>query len=219
LLSVSGAWPWLALAGLGFFHGVNPAMGWLFAVALGLYRKSERVVLLSLLPIAAGHAVAIASVAVLFLVLGTLIDFQVIGFISGVVLIAWAMWHAIYGHRHRVRIGMQTGLVGLGLWSFIMAAAHGAGLMLIPAILPLCIGGLSGQGMMADGLAIALAAVALHMFAMLFATGLTATLVYRWLGLAILKSAWINFDILWTAMLTLAGAWLIAINVELAALW
>jgi hypothetical protein len=218
LLSVSGAWPWLALAGLGFFHGINPAMGWLFAVALGLYRKSERAVLLSLLPIAAGHAIAIASVAVLFLLLGTLVDFRVIGFLSGAVLIAWAMWHALYGHRHRVRIGMQTGLVGLGVWSFIMATAHGAGLMLIPALLPLCSGGLSSQSLMAGGLSIALAAVALHMVAMLFATGLTAILVYHWLGLAILKSAWINFDFLWTAMLTLAGAWLIAINVGGAAL-
>src|SRR6266702_1087010 len=96
-------WPWLALAGLGFFHGINPAMGWLFAVALGLHRRSGAVVLLSLLPIALGHA--------------------------------------IYGHRHRLRVGMQTGLAGLALWSFLMASAHGAGLMLIPVLIPLCLSG------------------------------------------------------------------------------
>ena len=214
MLSISGAWPWLALAGLGIFHGVNPAMGWLFAVALGLYRKSERMVLLSLFPIAAGHAMAIATTAILFLLLGTLVDFRAISLVSGAVLIAWAIWHALYGHRHRVRFGMQTGLLGLGAWSFIMASAHGAGLMLIPALLPLCIGGPSGQSLMAGGISIALAAVALHMATMLLATGLTAILVYQWLGLAILKKAWINFDLLWTVMLTLAGAWLMATSLR-----
>src|SRR5438552_1747665 len=140
-------WPWLALAGLGFFHGINPAMGWLFAVALGLHRKSQRIVFLSLVPIAIGHALAIAAVVALVLLLGAVIDFRLIALASGLALIAWAIWHALYGHRHRVRIGMQTGLLGLAVWSFLMASAHGAGLMLIPALLPLCISDMQGHGL------------------------------------------------------------------------
>src|SRR5919204_398783 len=93
-------WPWLALAGLGLFHGLNPAMGWLFAVALGLHRRSRRIVLLSWIPIALGHAAAVALVLVLVL---------------------------------------TTGLAGLALWSFLMSSAHGAGLMLVPVLLPFCL--------------------------------------------------------------------------------
>src|SRR5439155_5400432 len=90
LLSVSLLWPWLVLAGLGFFHGINPAMGWLFAVALGLNRKSQRIVFLSLIPIALGHALAIATVVAVVLALGIIIDLSSLALISGLALIAWA---------------------------------------------------------------------------------------------------------------------------------
>jgi hypothetical protein len=206
---VSVAWPWLVLASLGFFHGVNPAMGWLFAVALGLHRKSERIVIISLIPIALGHALAVAVVVALVLLLGTIVDLGSLALISGIVLVGWAIWHALYGHRHRVRIGMQTGLLGLALWSFLMALAHGAGLMLMPALLPLCTPAMQDHGFIEGPLPIALAAVGVHTAAMLVATGTIAIVVYHWLGLAILKRAWINFDYLWVAMLTLAGLLLI----------
>ena len=207
-------WPWLVLAGLGLFHGINPGMGWLFAVALGLHRKSQRVVLLSLIPIALGHALAIAAFIALVMVVGAVIDLGIVAIISGLALIVWAIWHALYGHRHRVRIGMQTGLLGLGVWSFLMASAHGAGLMLIPAFLPLHAAHMHEHGIVAGSLPIAIAAVALHTAAMLFATGTIAILVYRWLGVAILKRAWINFDILWTLMLIFAGMLVIWANVQ-----
>src|SRR5215475_7577472 len=106
-------WPWLALAGLGLFHGLNPAMGWLFAVALGLHRGSQRIVLLSLLPIAVGHAAAVAAVLLAVLALGLVIDHTILIRLAAIVLIAWAAWHALYGHQRRVRVGMQTGLLGL----------------------------------------------------------------------------------------------------------
>src|SRR6266852_932885 len=131
-------WPWLALAGLGLFHGINPAMGWLFAVALGLNRGSRRVVLLSLVPIALGHAAAVAAVLLAVLTLGLMLDHAMLMRAAAVLLIGWALWHAIYGHRQRLRVGMQTGLAGLVLWSFLMASAHGAGLMLVPILLPIC---------------------------------------------------------------------------------
>jgi hypothetical protein len=209
LLSLNEALPWLTLVGLGLFHGINPAMGWLFAVALGLHRRSEHIVWLALLPIAFGHAVAIAIVVAIVMVLNTTLDLRLIAVTSGLVLIAWAVWHALYGHRHRVRIGMRTGLAGLAIWSFLMAMAHGAGLMVIPALLPLHAAHAHLHGALPGGLAIAALAVAVHSVAMLLTTGSLAILVYRWLGLAILKRAWINFDILWSAMLLLAGLVLI----------
>ena len=130
-------WPWLALVGLGLFHGINPAMGWLFAVALGLHRASRKVVLLSLVPIALGHAAAVAAVIAAVLALGFVIDHTLLIRLAAVVLIGWALWHLLYGHRRRVVVGMQTGMMGLALWSFLMASAHGAGLMLVPVLLKL----------------------------------------------------------------------------------
>ncbi|MBK1869338.1 hypothetical protein [Taklimakanibacter albus] len=205
------AWPWLTLAGLGAFHGLNPAMGWLFAVALGLHRKSFATVLLSLIPIAVGHALAIAVVAFLMAGAGMLIDPRLVRIVCGVLLIGWALYHWRYGHRHRVRVGMQAGFAGLALWSFLMASAHGAGLMLWPALGPLCfpeggVGGTSLRPFMA-----ALAGVSVHTLAMLTMTGLMATLVYAWLGLGVLRQAWFNIDALWIAALLVTGTILLVL--------
>src|SRR5215469_4990604 len=158
--------PWLAIVGLGLFHGVNPAMGWLFAVALGLHRHSQRVVLLSLMPIAVGHAVAVATVLMIILSLGLVLDWLILSRLTGVLLIGWAIWHALRRHRQRVRVGMRTGMAGLAVWSFLMASAHGAGLMLVPVIVPLC---LSGTTTLTAGgsLPTALAALAVHTATML----------------------------------------------------
>ena len=200
-------WPWLTLAGLGMFHGVNPAMGWLFAVALGQHRRSRRVVLLSLLPIAAGHAVSIAVVVAAVVALGIVIDQRIIRLAAGALLIAWAIYHALYGHRHRVRVGFQTGMAGLGLWSFLMATAHGAGLMLVPVLIPLGLASTPGREIMVAGsLPVSLAAIGVHTLAMLTVTGVIAVIVYEWLGLAFLRRGWINLDPLWTMALMGAGA-------------
>jgi hypothetical protein len=86
-------WPWLVLIALGAFHGLNPAMGWLFAVALGLYRHSRKVVLVSLIPIALGHAAAIAVVVYAVMALGTVIDAKAFRMLSGVLLIGWGLYH------------------------------------------------------------------------------------------------------------------------------
>src|SRR6185312_9363187 len=133
--------PWLILIALGAFHGLNPAMGWLFAVALGLYRQSRNVVLISLIPIALGHAASIAVVVYAVMGLGAAIDQRTFRIASGVLLIAWGLFHLAYGHRHRLRVGLSTGLLGLFAWSFVMATAHGAGMMLIPVLMPLELGG------------------------------------------------------------------------------
>ncbi len=207
---MTGLWPWLTLAGLGAFHGVNPAMGWLFAVALGQHRGSRRVVLLALLPIAAGHAVAVAVVVAAVVALGVLVDQRIIRLAAGALLIAWAIYHALYGHRHRVRVGMRTGMAGLALWSFLMATAHGAGLMLVPVLIPLSLAATPAREITASGsLPVSLAAIGVHTLAMLVVTGAIAVIVYEWLGLAFLRRGWINLDLLWTTALVGAGAFLL----------
>ncbi|TCR63624.1 hypothetical protein [Bosea sp. BK604] len=202
--------PWLVLAGLGAFHGLNPAMGWLFAVALGLNRDSRRAMWLSLLPIALGHALSVAVVVALVVALGMVVDPHLLRLISGTLLILWAAWHMLYGHRHRVRVGMQTGLAGLGLWSFLMATSHGAGLMLVPVIIPLCLAATPARELTAAGsLPVSLAAIGLHMAAMLAVTAAIAAAVFEWLGVGILRRGWINLDALWIAALTATGLSLI----------
>src|SRR3954447_15692522 len=131
-------WPWLVLAGLGVYHGLNPAMGWLFAVALGLHRKSRAVVLQSLIPLALGHALSIALVAGLVAAAGLVVDLSTLRIVAGAALLLWAAWQLLGAARPRARVGMQAGFAGLVLWSFLMAGAHGAGLMLAPALIPLC---------------------------------------------------------------------------------
>jgi hypothetical protein len=202
----SGIGPWLVLAGLGMYHGLNPAMGWLFAVALGLHRQSRAVVLWSLLPIALGHAASTLVVAALVLALGLVLDLALIRLLAGGALIGWGLYHWRYGHRHRVRFGMQTGYLGLGAWSFLMATAHGAGLMLLPALIALCLSGTPTAGLLAGAsLPVALAAVAVHGLAMLLVTGAIAIIVHGWLGLEFLRRGWINLDLLWTIALVVTG--------------
>jgi hypothetical protein len=207
---------WLVLVGLGAFHGVNPAMGWLFAVALGLHRGSRAVVLRSLAPIALGHALAVALVVFAVVALGHVVHPSGLAVAGGVVLIGWAVYHYLYGARHRVRVGMRTGMMGLALWSFLMASAHGAGLMLVPVLMPLARLGPAhhdhGAVSLAGGasVATALAAVGVHTGAMLAVTGAIAVVVYEWVGVGFLRRGWINLDLLWTAALVVAGAVLIA---------
>jgi hypothetical protein len=208
-------WSWLGLVGLGAFHGINPAMGWLFAVALGLHRRSLAVVLGSLIPIAFGHALAVALVAFAVVALDWVVPGRAVSIAAGVVLIAWAVYHRLYRSRHRVRVGMRTGMAGLGLWSFLMASAHGAGLMLVPILLAL--GRVDPSGRHPTGhpaasgsLSVALAAVGVHTLAMLAVTGVVAVVVYKWVGLAFLRRGWINLDLLWTVALLATGALLLA---------
>jgi hypothetical protein len=205
---MSEIWPWLVLAGLGAFHGLNPGMGWLFAVALGMHRHDRRVVLLSIAPIALGHALSVALVAALFVWVGLLIDPRALRIACGLVLIAWGLYHWAYGHRHRVRFGMQAGVVGLGVWSFLMATAHGAGFMLWPALMPLCTGAVA-ESEPAGPMTMALLGVGVHTLAMLIVTAAVAVAVYEWVGLEMLRHAWINVDLLWTFALLAAGAWLL----------
>ncbi|NRP20997.1 hypothetical protein LPJGGPFB_04256 [Ensifer adhaerens] len=198
-------WPWLSLAGLGAFHGLNPAMGWLFAVALGLHRQSRRTVWLSLIPIAIGHALSIATVLLVFAAFGTALDPNRFRIAAAVLILCVAGYSAVNGHRHRVRVGMQTGMAGLAVWSFLMATSHGAGLMLVPAVLSLCLADRGNELAIASSLPISLAALAVHSGVMLAVIAAVAFAVFEWLGLSALRSAWINFDRLWTLALGATG--------------
>jgi len=201
-------WPWLALAGLGAFHGLNPAMGWLFAVALGLHRHSRRLVWLSPLPIALGHALSIAIAAGAFLWAGLVIDLRTVRIGAGLILIGWTLYHWRYGHRHRVRVGMQAGLAALAVWSFLMATTHGAGLMLWPVLMPLCFPATT-EPLSSGPLPTALLGIGIHTLAMLAVTTAVAVAVYEWVGLEILRRAWLNVDLLWTLALLFAGGLLL----------
>jgi hypothetical protein len=204
-------WPWAALIALGLYHGVNPAMGWLFAVALGLHRKSQRIVLVSLVPIALGHAVSVAVVLAAVLIVGLVVDRAILNQLAGAALIAWALWHGLYGHRRRPVVGMQTGLLGLALWSFLMATAHGAGLMLVPALLPLCSSSVAASPLTSQAaIPIAVAALALHTAAMLATIAVISLAVYNWIGVGFLRRGWINLDLVWIAALLTCGIALLA---------
>lgn len=204
-------WSWLAVVALGLFHGVNPAMGWLFAVAIGLHRQSQRAVLLSLLPISIGHAVAVGMVAMSPLILGLMVDPVVFRRVAGVALLAFASWHAAYGHRQRLRVGMQTGLAGLLLWSFLMANAHGAGLMLIPVLLTTCLSGSPASELTAsNSIRAALSVIGIHTGAMLATIAVISVVTYNWLGVAVLRRGWVNLDLLWIIALGICGVVLLA---------
>ena len=199
---------WLTYAGLGAFHGLNPAMGWLFAVALGLHRQSRAIVMASLVPIAIGHAASITLVAGLLVIAGVLVPHNFVRIGSGLLLLAWAAYHWWFAHRHRVRFGMQVGLLGLAVWSFLMATVHGAGLMLWPVLMASCISTTSSGVASAAPFLTTLVAVGFHTLAMLITTAFVAALIYECVGLSILRTAWLNVDVLWVFALLLVG-WLL----------
>lgn len=211
---MSEPWTWLAFAGLGAFHGLNPAMGWLFAVALGLHRQSRTVVMVSLLPIALGHLASIAAVAGLLVLSGYFIPHHLVQIGAGTILLLWAAYHWRFGHRHRVRFGMQVGLVGLAAWSFLMATAHGAGLMLWPVLMPLCAAQPALEGGAAAPVIAMLAGVGLHTVAMIATIAVVAAMIYEWIGLAVLRSTWVNVDMLWVFALATTGAVLVLLAVS-----
>ncbi|MFV8783900.1 hypothetical protein ACNKU7_15890 [Microbulbifer sp. SA54] len=206
---LAGLAPWLAMLGFGAFHGLNPGMGWLFALSLGLQQQRERVIWLALLPIAAGHALAIACSAALVLLGSQLISLAALQWLTAGTLLLFGIYKLFNYYRHPRWVGMKVGLRDLFLWSFLMATAHGAGLMVVPALIG--VAGLDGghaahggHGM--HGGSSMLLAVVMHTGAMLLVMGATAWVVYRKLGLAILRQHWINFDLIWAVALLAAAA-------------
>jgi hypothetical protein len=171
------AWPWLAVAGLGALHGLNPATGWAFVAAWGVRAGERTHAWRALVPIAAGHAASVAAVAALA-ALGLVAQRGVLPGLAGGLAVFVAAVH-VAGHLpHRMR--HASGQAGLALWSFAMGAIHGAGMMLVPALIPLCLSGSPAREITASGsMLLALAAVAVHLAAMLAVTALVAALAGR----------------------------------------
>ena len=195
---------WLIMIGFGAYHGLNPGMGWLFALALGLQQRSERAIWVSLLPISAGHAASIVLVAIVVLVMGHLIPFTTFRFITAGALLGFGIYKLFNYYRHPRWVGMRVGMRDLFAWSFLMAIAHGAGLMVAPTLLAL-IGNSSLPEASLTKEGAVLMAVVLHTLAMLLVMACIAWIVYKKLGLMVLRKSWINFDLIWAAALIVVG--------------
>lgn len=196
---------WALMVGFGAYHGLNPGMGWLFALALGLQQKSERAIWRSMLPITSGHAVSILLVAALVLAAGHWLSITHLRYLAAILLLVFAVYKLFNLYRHPRWVGMRVGTKDLFLWSFLMAAAHGAGVMVAPTLLE--VGHAAhgpAAGLMAGGGVVL--AVLLHTTAMLAVMLITALVVFRKFGLAILRRRWVNFDLIWAVALLVVGA-------------
>jgi hypothetical protein len=201
---------WAMLISLGAFHGINPGMGWLFAVALGMQERRRGAVLRALLPLGAGHALAVAGSVAVALALGAVVPIGELRWpIAGVLVSLGVM--RFFRHQHPRWVGMRVGMGGLTVWSFLMATAHGAGLMVVPVFVGMSIAG-GGAHMHHEATAIgmnagtALFATALHAVSYLAVTAFIAVLVFEKLGVGILRRAWFNVDLIWAGALVATGA-------------
>jgi hypothetical protein len=202
-------WAWTTLFILGAYHGLNPAMGWLFAVALGLQQNDSKAVWKSLLPIAAGHLVAVGLVVALAPVAGALLPLSAVRIAVAVLLIGFGVYR-LSGKGHPRWGGMKVGSLGLAFWSFLMASAHGAGFMLLPVLLKVS----ATQAMHMEhelhvrampGLGAAWTAITVHTGGYFLAMGAVAWIVYVRFGLSLLRQAWLNVDLIWAVALIATG--------------
>lgn len=227
------SWPWVALLALGAFHGLNPGMGWLFAVALGMQENKRAAVWRALGPLALGHAVAVGAAVLAMAAVGQLIPLDVLKWLVAGVLLAFGLYRLVR-HGHPRYGGMRVGGRDLTVWSFLMASAHGAGLMVLPFVF--------GTGAVTEHSAhaqhehmahaqheaisaagdhaahaasllgdatgdplLGLLATALHTLGYLLVMGLIAVVVYEKLGLRLLRTHWLNLDLLWAGALILTA--------------
>jgi hypothetical protein len=195
---------------LGAYHGINPGMGWLFAVALGMQERKGSAVAKALVPIALGHALSIGIVVMAAAFLGMALPREAIRYPVAALLFGLGVFSMVR-HYHPRWVRMQVGFRDLTVWSFLMASAHGAGLMLLPVLLGSRTVEAAGQmaghhhtSAAASPLA-ALLATAVHTIAYLAVTGLIAWVVYSKFGLAILRKAWLNLDVVWATALVVTS--------------
>jgi hypothetical protein len=205
-------WPWLAVAGLGALHGSSPANGWMFAAAWGVRAGDGAQVRRALLPIAIGHAASIAVVAGAF-AQGMSMDRALVQGLAGALLVGAASYRLLRGAGQCTPISTQAGHTGIALWSFLMATAHGAGLMLVPALVPLCLADNPAREITTSGpMVLALAAVGVHTAAMLVTTGVIATGVCRGVAMHPRLSSGATPRQAWTAALAVTGVLLMALR-------
>ena len=200
---------WAMLMVLGAFHGINPGMGWLFAVALGMQERRRGAVLRALVPLGAGHALAVAGAVGVALAIGSVIPLGWLRWpVAGVLVSLGAL--RLVRHRHPRWGGMRVSMGGLTVWSFLMATAHGAGIMVVPVFMGMSMSGAGEHAhhmsAAATGAGAAFFATGVHAVGYLAVTAFIAVLVFEKLGVGILRRAWFNLDLIWSAALVATGA-------------
>jgi len=208
----------MAVFGLGMFHGINPAMGWLFAVALGLQDQKRAAVLRALPPMVVGHALSVGIIIAVILVARVSLPPRTLKIAAAAILFAFGLYRVLRA-RHPNWVGMRVGFGDLTLWSFVMASAHGAGLMLVPFFLQSPAAGEAhhhdAHQMHAWAFAnfsapsLLIAAVVVHTLGYLLTTALVAIVVYEWVGVSILRRAWFNIDLIWMLALMITGVFIL----------
>jgi hypothetical protein len=205
-------WPWLVLLLLGAGHGLNPGMGWLFAVALGMQEGRPGAVWRALGPLAVGHAAAVALALGVAVLVGAVVPLEALKWVVALLLGGVGIYRLAV-NRHPRFGGMRVGPRDLTLWSLLMASAHGAGLMVVPVVLAAGSDAhaahpghaIRSATLLPDPLAGSLMATVVHTAGYLLVTGLIAVTVYRRLGLRLLRTAWINLDVIWAGALIATG--------------
>jgi len=218
---VTVMWAWLVLFLLGAYHGLNPAMGWLFAVALGLQEKTAKAVINSLMPLGLGHLLSVAGVLGLAQAARFALPLGTVRILAAMALITFAIYR-LARRRHPRWVGMRVNGRDLTFWSFLMASAHGAGLMLLPFVLsnPMQAmpAGHNHHRMLASAMPFQSSMsmrwwfpIGLHTLGYLSATATLALVVYQKLGVGVLRGAWFNLDVLWIGALLAMGFLTLAI--------
>jgi hypothetical protein len=194
-------WSWIGLLALGAFHGVNPGMGWLFAVALGLQERRRTAVYRAMLPLALGHSLAIAAAITVAALVGAVVPLRATQWVVAGVLLALGI-SRFFRHWHPRWVGMQVNMADLTGWSFLMATAHGAGLMVLPFVLGAsAVPHSAHHHGPAAGASAAVWATLVHSGGYLAVSAAIALLVFEKLGVGMLRRAWFNLDVVWAAAL------------------
>jgi hypothetical protein len=213
-------WQYFALAGFGAFHGLNPGMGWLIALAAGVRERSRTALMKTLPPIAAGHALSILVAAYLVSVLRSVVTTRLVAIVGGVVLVVFGLWRA-FSRRHDHVLGFRLSDGQLVIWSFLMSSVHGAGLALLPILVatPVDATALGGHvhagvaGQASASLWIGLAATVVHTTSMIAVTAAMALVAFEVTGLRVLRiRAWFNLDLAWAFALVASGVLTVALT-------
>jgi hypothetical protein len=198
-------WSWVGLLGLGAFHGLNPGMGWLFAGALGMQERRRAAVWRAMGPLALGHALAIAAAVAAAVLVGAVVPLRAIQWAVAIVLLVLGV-RRFFRHGHPRWVGMQVDAKDLTVWSFLMASAHGAGLMVLPVVLgsaaaaPHCAMHNAGSSAWSP-----ISATAIHSAGYLAVSALIALVVFEKFGVGLLRQTWFNLDLIWAAALVAAS--------------
>jgi hypothetical protein len=196
---------WAGLLALGAFHGVNPGMGWLFAVALGMQERRRSAVYRAMLPLALGHGLAIAAAIAMAVLIGAVVPLRALQWMVSIVLLALGI-SRFFRHGHPRWVGMQVGMKDLTVWSFLMASAHGAGLMVLPLVLAAAAGPHHAHHeVAATGTWSGVSATVIHSVGYLAVSAGVALVVFEKLGVGLLRKAWFNLDLMWAVALVVTG--------------